>query len=119
MASRHEITGIPNIVLIGVPTQKHLDRVRLKLDNAGLSYCAWEEPDLNMGLTALATVPLSVEEKQVLARYRLWQYCPVAQLAEQPARRKPGGCVHVRTVPGQPTFNGPVVQSEEQRTLTS
>lgn len=73
MCARNQVRDTPNIVAIGVPDQRSLDRVKAKLHNAGVGYVCWEEPDYDLGFTAICTQPLTREEKQFLANYRLWQ----------------------------------------------
>lgn len=73
MACCEMVGGIPNIIVIGVQSKIHLEKVRSKLEANGLNYYAWHEPDSDMGLTSIATVPLDREEKLVLSKYRLWQ----------------------------------------------
>lgn len=86
MASHRTIDGIPNIILIGVPSVHHLYSVMDKLEANRLQYVTWNEPDYDMGFTAIATVPLDVEQKAVLANYRLWKSVCVGSLEkEQPA----------------------------------
>ncbi len=103
LGSFMEISGIPNIVLIGVPDMAALLRVRDKLITHRIDYVLWEEPDFDFGVTAIATEPLSVERKEPLNQYRLWRYSsPVAQPAEQPAALKSGRKKGVRDLPGEP-----------------
>jgi transcriptional regulator of nitric oxide reductase len=99
------INDIPNIILIGVPDLPALNRVKSKLIANGIVHSEWVEPDMDMGFTAMATVPLTVEEKIPLAHYRLWQYSPVAQRAEQLANRKVCESMDVRAIPGEPTLS--------------
>lgn len=73
MGSQVIVDGIPNIVLIGVPSLKSLERVQAKLDSHGIEYRAWTEPDFNLGFTSIATEPLTKEQKTPLANYRLWK----------------------------------------------
>lgn len=72
MAQYSRIDGIPNIVLIGVPDQSALTRVIRKLESHSIRHCVWKEPDFDLGLTAVATVPLDRVEKEALRNYRLW-----------------------------------------------
>lgn len=74
MASRSPIRGTtPNLVLIGVPDQAALERVREKLRCSEIAYVSWEEPDYDYGFTAIATEPVMEEEKGIFAHYRLWK----------------------------------------------
>lgn len=65
--------GIPNIVLIGVPNEQALRRAKQKLDEHKIAYYAWEEPDGDLGFTAIATEPIDSKRKEALAHYRLWK----------------------------------------------
>lgn len=77
VACRREY-GEPNIVLIGIPNEKSLNRVLLKLQQCQLPHFAWREPDLAIGFTAIATSPLDSQQKQSLCNYRLWRHSPGA-----------------------------------------
>lgn len=72
LAQWRGVDGIPNLVVIGVPNQKALARVKAKLEAAAIAHFAWEEPDMDLGFTALATEPLAGEKRTILAHYRLW-----------------------------------------------
>ena len=67
---------IPNLVVIGVPNKEALERVSAKLLHHKIRHYNYSEPDYQMGFTAIATVPLTVEEKKVLSNYRLWKVTP-------------------------------------------
>lgn len=75
--------SVPNIIAIGVPDKPALERVLAKLKANQIPHYAWHEPDYDYGFTSIATVPLTVEQKQVLENYRLWKHScidtPVAQ----------------------------------------
>lgn len=73
MASCEMVGGIPNIILIGVPSRRHLEKVRDKLVQNDIYHYVWHEPDSDMGFTAIATVPLEGSQKLVLSKYRLWR----------------------------------------------
>lgn len=99
-SSSYIFSGIPNIILIGLPDQSALHRAQKKLALNAIPHCAWTEPDNDLGFTAIATVPIDYEKKKVLANYRLWCPCsPVAQLVEQPSAAGRSG---VRALPGEP-----------------
>lgn len=127
LSSRVHEVGIPNIVLIGVPTKSSLLRVEKKLIDHAIDHVAWEEPDYDFGLTALATVPLTREQKKPLANYCVWQpigRCSLTKapdnnpemgirnttaapifpcsLTKTPAGFATGGETAVRTSPGEP-----------------
>ncbi len=94
----------PNIILIGVPDRRALDRVQKKLALNSIPHYCWTEPDNNLGFTAIATIPLRPDEKIPLANYRLWRpvYSPVAQLQSAPAAHKAAGDMVVQPHPGEP-----------------
>jgi hypothetical protein len=71
--------GIPNIVVIGVPDLKALERVLAKLKLNQIQHFAWTEPDYDLGMTAIATVPLDEKRKQCLMNYRLLKFAGGAE----------------------------------------
>lgn len=64
---------IPSVVVIGVPDKAALLRVITKLETHNIHHQAFHEPDFDMGLSAVATVPLAEEQRRVLSNYRLWR----------------------------------------------
>lgn len=62
----------PSIVLIGVPDKKAIQRVVQKLKDHRIDFSVFDEPDDDLGLTAVATVPLSAEQRSILQNYKLW-----------------------------------------------
>jgi hypothetical protein len=64
---------IPNLVLIGVPDKAALFRVINKLNDNAIGHEVFYEPDDNLGLTAVATYPLTQEQRRCLSNYRLWR----------------------------------------------
>jgi hypothetical protein len=48
----------PFVVLIGVPNKKSFEKVLTKLEDNHIEYAQFFEPDNDMGLSAIATVPL-------------------------------------------------------------
>lgn len=63
----------PSIVLIGVPNTKALERVIQKLTLNHIEFSAFVEPDDDLGLTAVATVPLNEEQREILKNYKIWK----------------------------------------------
>jgi hypothetical protein len=63
----------PSVVLIGVPNQKALERVIRKLEANRIEAVSFVEPDFDMGLSAVATVPLNAEQRLVLKNYETWK----------------------------------------------
>jgi hypothetical protein len=66
--------GMPNIVLIGVPSIKALERVQRKLDAHRVTHYAWTEPDNGMGFTAIACRPVSGDERRIFENYRVYPH---------------------------------------------
>ena len=110
MTQMRRVQGIPNIVLIGVPNERSLSRVKEKLASSNVGYFCWTEPDYDLGFTAIATTPLAKDEKQFLSHYRLWNHtCRCSSEKEQPVLAGRSG---VQFIPAAP--NTPVVQFAEQ-----
>jgi hypothetical protein len=65
--------AVPNVVYIGVPDIRSLDKVLKKLKDNQIPHYRWVEPDDDLSFTAIATIPLSTEQKKVLQNYRLWK----------------------------------------------
>lgn len=109
----------PSIVLIGVPDKKALTKVIQKLNLHNIEFSAFYESDDDMGLSAVATVPLDEERRSVLRGYKLWnetnnftyaRSSVVRALASQEA----GGRLFDSARAYQHT---PVAQQKEQRHL--
>jgi hypothetical protein len=64
---------VPSIVLIGVSSQKALLRVIDKLNLHRIEFSAFNEPDGDLCLTAVATVPLTEEQRAPLRNYKVWK----------------------------------------------
>ncbi len=64
---------IPSCIVIGVPDKVALFRVIEKLRAHNIGHEAFYEPDFDMGLSAVATVPLEQAQRRVLSNYRLWK----------------------------------------------
>ena len=83
-------------MLIGVADEAALQRVEAKLVAHQIPHYSWTEPDEDLGFTAIATAPISGEQRNTLRNYRV--YAPVAQLRERPALNgeavgeNPAGC---------------------------
>ncbi len=62
----------PSIVLIGVPDKKALHKVIQKLKLNRIEFSEFHESDDDLGLTAVATIPLDEDQRAVLQNYKLW-----------------------------------------------
>lgn len=83
----------PSIVLIGVSNKKALERVIDKLVDNQIGFSDFYEPDNDIGLSAVATVPLTEEQREILRNYKLWNESTfnnahVAQRSERRDNRK-------------------------------
>jgi hypothetical protein len=65
--------SLPSIVLIGVPDKSSLQEVIHKLDSYNIANYPFIEPDFGMGLSAVATAPISSEQRKLLSTYQLWK----------------------------------------------
>lgn len=82
----------PSIVLIGVPNKKALQKVLLKLQENRIDASAFYEPDNDLGLTAVATVPLTEEQRVVLQNYKIWNLPhPTSSVVRAPSSQDEGG----------------------------
>ena len=70
---------ISNVVFVGVPNTRSLEKVLKKLKDNQIPHYPWHEPDGDMGFTSIATAPLNSEQKSVLCNYRLWKFTPEKQ----------------------------------------
>jgi hypothetical protein len=75
------VAGIPSLVMIGIPHKTAMNRVITKLKQQQLPHYLWSDPDFDLGVTAIATIPLSPQMKESLRNYRLWSYSPGAAQA--------------------------------------
>lgn len=78
MASIRPDEGVPNIVMVGVPDVKALNRVRDKMAKHQIPHYAWVEPDNDLGFTSITTAPLREDKRQFLRNYRVYN-TPVVQ----------------------------------------
>jgi hypothetical protein len=74
MASRlTSHTTTPSVVLVGVPDKSALEAVIERLQRYGIDYEAFYEPDFDLGLTAVATYPITnKKQRRALGTYKLW-----------------------------------------------
>ena len=74
MAVKESADNTPNIVLVGVASQKALLRVIKKLNNFNIAHESFVESDNDMGLSAISTVSsLTNEQRTALKNYALWR----------------------------------------------
>lgn len=78
MSSFYRSDGdVPNIVLIGLPNIKALERALRKLRDNKIPHYAWVEPDNDFGLTSICTAPILGVQRDCLKNYRV--YSPGAE----------------------------------------
>ena len=70
--SNQNLDETPSCVVIGVPDKAALFRAVEKLRKYGIDHEVFYEPDFNMGLSAVATVPIEGEQRRALSNYRIW-----------------------------------------------
>ena len=68
-----DLAEIPYCIVIGVPDKTAIFRVVEKLKSNDIGHQVFYEPDDNMGLSAVATVPLAQEQRRVLSNYGIWK----------------------------------------------
>lgn len=62
-----------NIVYIGVPNVKSLNKALKKLRDSHIPHFSWHEPDPPcQGFNSIATAPISGEQRSILDNYRVW-----------------------------------------------
>ena len=61
----------PHLALCAVKNEQQLLNAARMLDSNGVKFSAWREPDLKHQLTAIATEPLSGNNRQIMRRYQL------------------------------------------------
>ena len=66
-------TDIPSCVVIGVPDKAALFRAIEKLKKYDIGHQVFYEPDFNMGLSAVATVPIEGLQRRALSNYGVWR----------------------------------------------
>jgi hypothetical protein len=65
--------GVPSVIVVGMPHEKSMSKVLDKLRVNQLPHYAWKDPDFNdLGVTSIATGPLTNDQRKVLANYRLY-----------------------------------------------
>lgn len=64
---------IPSCVVIGVPDKAALFRAIEKLRKYEIGHQVFYEPDFNMGLSAVATVPIEGAQRRALSNYQIWR----------------------------------------------
>lgn len=69
----HYPVGKTNFVLIGVENERELIQLKRELENDGVRYHLFEEPDYDTGYTALATEPLAGDERGRFAHYQTYE----------------------------------------------
>jgi hypothetical protein len=84
---------MPNIVVIGLPTQASLRKTEAKLRAHGIAHYAWTEPDNDLGFTAIATAPLRGEQRDVLKNYRVYNAPGVLMASTSPSKGECGGSI--------------------------
>jgi len=64
---------IPNLVLLQVEDEDHLDKTSELLFDKKIRFHKFYEPDNDMGFSSITTEPLDAETKKALSNYKLWR----------------------------------------------
>lgn len=79
-------SGTPSLVLVGVPDKDALEAVIARLQRYGIASEAFYEPDFDLGLTAVATHPITNKKlRSAMGIYRLWTPQELQQVREEVA----------------------------------
>lgn len=74
---RHQLSGHPSLVVVGVEDEAALRAVALDLGNLEIECSLWADPDAkegdeDFGLLSIVSQPLSKRERNKLHKYRPW-----------------------------------------------
>ncbi len=61
-----------SLVLCQIDSEEDLKREKDRLDQLGIPYTAFYEPDLSNQLTAIATLPVTKQQRRKLNSWKLW-----------------------------------------------
>ncbi len=122
MAQSHKVSGIPNIVLIGTPTQAGLERIRQKLVAHDIEHVCWNEPDFDVGFTSISTIPLTADQRAPLSNYCLWrpnQFTETSRVCSSTAERAatPVAAKSGVRLPANPPNSSSASSSEKEHPL--
>ena len=99
-----DIQDTPNLILFGAPNKESLRDVVCMLEERGIGYSTWNEPDHDMGFTSLITKPIEGHNREAFAGFALWK--PIracSSIAERPVGLKTDGKMEGRFLPGAPS----------------
>ena len=63
-----------NLVVLSVPSEKHLHAAVARIECIGLRCEIFYEPDNELGYTAVCTEPVSGPARRIFRRFQLWQF---------------------------------------------
>jgi len=66
----------PSVILCGVKTEAHLQKIQSDLTDQGITTFPFREPDRNNELTAFATSLIDEADKRLFRKYQLLQVAP-------------------------------------------
>lgn len=61
-----------SIIILGVKNKGQLEKAIAKLQEQGIEFAQFHEPDWDYGLTSIGTRPLKESERHIMKGYRLW-----------------------------------------------
>jgi len=67
---------IPYLVLIGIPNDQEMNSVVEYLDKNGIPHSKFIDTDFDFGLAAVATSPLTEDQRKFLRFFPLWKEQP-------------------------------------------
>jgi hypothetical protein len=76
-----------NLVLLSVPSERHLRDAVVRAELAGIRCVAFNEPDDDLGDTAACTEPVSARGRRVFRRFPLWRSPETGVYARGPPDR--------------------------------
>jgi hypothetical protein len=77
-----------NLVLLSVPSERHLHDAVARAELAGIRCVVFNEPDDHLGDTAACTEPVLARDRRVFRRFPLWVAATERAQARAPPDRK-------------------------------
>lgn len=90
-----------HLVVLAVPSRRHLHDAVARIEQAGVRCVAFHEPDDGLGDTAACTEPVRGACRRVFRRYPLWD-----ETASSPERGPPAQCAVASHFPGGASLGG-------------
>lgn len=65
---------IPYLITLSIPSKDDLLKTAGHLNEKGIKFHMFFEPDNDMGYSSITTEPLSKEQARYLSKYKLWKF---------------------------------------------